>query len=102
MAIDHYSKWCEARPINSHDEETASKFLEEKVISRFGVSKYVFTDNGRKWMKEFDVLCQDYGIIHQFISPGWPQCNGMVKCLIQTIMHGLIVMSLRNTQGWDD
>jgi hypothetical protein len=53
-------------------------------------------------MKEFDVLCQDYGIVHQFITSAWPQCNGMVECLIQTIKHGLIVMSLINTQGWDD
>jgi transposase InsO family protein len=88
MVIDHYSKWCETRPIKSHDEETAAKFLEEKVVCQFGVPKYVFTDNGSEWMKEFDALCQDYGIVHQFISPAWPQCNGMVECLIQTIMHG--------------
>jgi hypothetical protein len=37
-----------------------------------------------------------------FFAPTWPQCNGMVECLIQTIKHGLIMMSLTNTHGWHD
>jgi hypothetical protein len=53
-------------------------------------------------MKKFDLLCQDYGIAHQFTTPTWPQCNGMVECLIQTIKYGLIMMSLINTQCRDD
>jgi hypothetical protein len=52
-------------------------------------------------MKEFDVLCQDYGIIHKFTTPTLPQFNCMVKRLIQIIKHGLIVLFLVNIQGWD-
>ncbi len=59
--------------------------------------KYVFTDNGSEWMKEFDYLCQDYGIVHQFIVPTWPQCKGMVERLIHTIKHGLMVIFSTNT-----
>ncbi len=32
VAIDHYSKWCEARPIKDHDALIAIKFLEEEII----------------------------------------------------------------------
>jgi hypothetical protein len=49
-AIDHYSKWCEARPIKEHDVLTASKFLEDEVIYRYGVPKYILTDSGIEWM----------------------------------------------------
>jgi hypothetical protein len=29
VAIDHFSKWCEARPTEDHDAITTTKFLEE-------------------------------------------------------------------------
>jgi len=72
VAIDHYYKCCETRLVRSHDEVTTAKFFEEEVAYCFGVPKYVLTNNGSEWMKEFDVLCQDYRIVHQFIAPMWP------------------------------
>ncbi len=61
--------------------------------------KYVLTNNGSEWMKEFDVLCQDYRIMHQFTAPMWPKCNGMVEHLMQTVKRGLTVMSSTNTRN---
>ncbi len=50
MAIDHYSKWWEAKLVKEHTTKTTTKILEEEIISRFGVLKYVFIDNGEEWM----------------------------------------------------
>ncbi len=69
VVIDHYYKWCEARPIKEHDVYIATKFLEDEVIYRYGVLKYILTDNGSEWMKEFVEICQNYGITHQFTTP---------------------------------
>jgi hypothetical protein len=55
--IDHYSKWCETHLVKEHDVTTSIIFLVEKIICRFGVPKYIFTNNGNEWMKEFDVIC---------------------------------------------
>ncbi len=101
VVIDHYSKWCETCLVRKHDVITITRFLEDKIICQFGVPKYVFIDNGSEWMKEFDVLCQDYDVIHHFIAPAWPQCNGMIERLIQTIKHGLTILSSTNIHGWD-
>jgi len=101
VAIDYYFKWCEARPIKEHDVYTAAKFLEDEVICRYGVPKYILIDNGTEWMKEFVEFCHNYGITHQFTAPTWPQCNGMVERLIKTIKHGLTVMVATNIQDWD-
>jgi hypothetical protein len=49
VAINHYSKWCEARAMVDHDVEMAAKFLEHEVIYRFGAPKYIFTNNGYEW-----------------------------------------------------
>jgi len=96
VAIDHYSKWCETQPIKEHDVCTTTKFLEDEIICRYGVLKYILTDNGIEWMKEFVEIYQNYGITHHFTTLAWPQCNGMVECLIKTIKHGLIVMVATN------
>jgi hypothetical protein len=46
VAIDHYSKWCEAKAIADHGAKTAAKFLEDDIICRYGVPKFILTDNG--------------------------------------------------------
>jgi hypothetical protein len=30
VAIDHYLKWCEARPVKDHDATIATRFLEKR------------------------------------------------------------------------
>jgi hypothetical protein len=72
VAIDHYSKWCEARLVKEHDGCTVAKFLEDEVICRYAVPKYILIENGSEWMKEFVEICQNYGITHQFTAPAWP------------------------------
>jgi hypothetical protein len=34
VAIDHYSKWCKARPVKNHDVTTVAKFLEEEIVCK--------------------------------------------------------------------
>jgi hypothetical protein len=72
VAIDHYSKWCEAKVVVDHGAKTTTKFLEDDIICRFGVPKFILTDNGGEWVAEFDVMCKDYAIQHQRTAPHWP------------------------------
>jgi len=69
VAIDHYSKWCEARHIKEPNVCTVVKFLEDEIICEYGVPKYILTNNGSEWMKEFAEICSNYGITHQFTAP---------------------------------
>jgi hypothetical protein len=82
VAIDHYSKWCEAKAVADHGAKTAARFLEDDIICRYGVPKFILTDNGGEWAAKFDVMCRDYAIQHQRTAPQWPQCNGMAECMI--------------------
>jgi hypothetical protein len=104
VAIDHYSKWCEAKAVADHGAKTTAKFLEDDVIFRYGVPKFVLTNNGGEWDAEFDVMCKDYAIQHQRTAPQWPQCNGMVERLIKTIKHGITILAatLENVDCWDE
>jgi hypothetical protein len=99
VAIDHYSKWCEAKAVADHGARTATKFLEDDLICRYGV-----TDNGGEWGAEFEIMCKDYAIQHQRTAPQWPQCNGMAKRMIKTIKHGITVLATNpaNVDYWDE
>jgi len=104
VAIDHYSKWCEAKAVVDHGAKMAARFLEDDIIYMYGVPKFVLTNNGGEWAAEFDVMCKDYDIQHQHITPQWPQCNGMAERLIKTIKHDITVLAatLESVDCWDE
>jgi hypothetical protein len=68
VTIYHYSKWMETQVVADHGAHATTQFLEFKVISHFGLPKYVFIDNGSKWARKFANLCATYKITHQHIS----------------------------------
>ncbi len=104
VAINHYSKWCEAKAVADHGAKTTARFLEDDVICRYGVPKFILTDNGGEWAAEFEVMCKNYGIQHQRTAPQWSQCNGMAERMIKTIKHGITVLvaTPRNVDCWDE
>ncbi len=104
VVIDHYSKWSEAKTIPNHGAKIATKFFEDDIICKYGVPRFILIDNREEWLAEFDVMCKNYGITHQFIVPQWPQCNGMAKWLIKTIKHGITVLSTtpEHLDSWDE
>jgi hypothetical protein len=83
--VDHYFKWCEIKTMPNHMIATTTKFLEEEIIYRYGVPKFIFIDNGGEWFVEFHNLCKVYSIHHQYIASQWFRCNGMVERLVKTI-----------------
>ncbi len=104
VAIDHYSKWCEAKAVADHRARTAARFLEDDLICKYGVPRFVLTDNGGEWGAEFETMCKDYGIHHQRTAPQWPQYNGMAERMIKTLKHGITVLAadLTNMNCWDE
>jgi hypothetical protein len=104
VAIDHYSKWHEAKAVVDHGAKTTARFLEDDIICRYGVPKFILTENGGEWATKFELMCKDYGIQHQCTTPHWPQCNGMAERMIKTIKHGITVLvaTLGNVDCWDE
>jgi len=104
VAINHYSKWCEAKVVANHGARTAARFLEDNLICRYGVPGFILTDNGGEWGAEFEIMCKDYAIQHQRTAPQWPQCNGMAEHMIKTIKHGITVLATNpaNVDCWDE
>jgi hypothetical protein len=104
VAINHYSKWCEAKAVVDHGARTATKFLEDDLICRYGVPGFILTNNGGEWGAEFEAMCKDYAIQHQRTAPQWPQCNKMAERMIKTIKHGITVLAVDSAivDSWDE
>ncbi|XP_075658893.1 uncharacterized protein LOC142628735 [Castanea sativa] len=46
-AIDYFSKWAEAVPLKEVKKETVVNFIRTHLIYRYGVLRYIITDNGK-------------------------------------------------------
>ena len=46
VSIDYFMKWAEAIPTFKADGETASFFIFNQIIVRFGISKEIVIDHG--------------------------------------------------------
>jgi hypothetical protein len=69
VAIDHYSKWNEAKAVPNHGAKPATKFFKDEIICKYGIPKFIIIDNEREWSIELDVMCRYYNITHQFTTP---------------------------------
>jgi hypothetical protein len=56
VAIDHYSKWCEAKAVVDHGAKTVARFLEDDIICKYRIPKFVLTDNGGNGLQN-SMLC---------------------------------------------
>jgi transposase InsO family protein len=63
-ANDMFTKWMEAMPIVNNTQEAVVKFL-QSIIYRFGILKWVLTDNGTQFKgAKFARCCSDFGMKH--------------------------------------
>ena len=46
VVIDCFTKWAEAMPTYAEDGKTATLFLFNNIIARFGVPQSIVTDHG--------------------------------------------------------
>ncbi|KAK1649076.1 hypothetical protein QYE76_066881 [Lolium multiflorum] len=89
VAVDKFTKWIEAKPINSPDAASAIKFI-KSIVFRFGVPHSIVTDNGNNFtFKEFKAYCAEVGIKLQFASVAHPQTNGQVEKANDIICNGI-------------
>ncbi|XP_057730205.1 uncharacterized protein LOC130945514 [Arachis stenosperma] len=89
-AIDYYTKWIEAEALPSISSANCRKFLWRQVITRFGISKVVISDNGTQFTdKKFIEFLNGLGIKQKFSSVEHPQTNGQVESANKVILQSL-------------
>jgi transposase InsO family protein len=90
LAVDHYSKYAEARPLRSNESREIALFLFEQIGLRHGFPKVVLTDLG----SEFDNnllkwMCSLSNTTHLRSTPYHPQSHGQVERTHRTLLSQL-------------
>jgi len=77
--IEHFSKWLELVPLPNHSSEGDAYAFLNIVFSKFGVPTKVVTDQGTKFRRDFQDLCENALINHQIFSQDHLKVNRLVE-----------------------
>ena len=95
VAIDYFTKWVEAASYANVTRKVVTKFIQRKIICRYGLPSRIITDNAtnlnNKMMSE---LCEEFKIQHHNATPYRPKMNGVVEAAnknIKKIVQKMIV-----------
>lgn len=98
-AMDRLTKYAVARPIQTRDAETASKFLRNLML-RYGHIETVTTDNGSEFKNwKFRQVMNEFGSKQHFTSPGRAQGNGQIERFNRTLKD-YMAGALETNKGW--
>ena len=103
VAIDYFTKWVEAEPLNTISSRSIQKFLWRNIVYQFSIPRVLVLDNGRQFAdSSLQSWCSEFGIRQHFTSIGQPQINGQIENVNRTILHGLKTRIESARTGWID
>ncbi|KAG9450353.1 hypothetical protein H6P81_010318 [Aristolochia fimbriata] len=79
-ATDYFSKWAEAAAYKEIKAVTVVDFIRTQIVYRYGVPRYIMTDNGTPFRnKTMDNFCEKFGIQQRTSTAYNPAANGLAK-----------------------
>jgi hypothetical protein len=102
VAIDHFSKFVEAKALTNFTAETTARFVYEQIICRYGTPQRILTDQGRNFeAKLFKEMCSLCGIDKIRTTAYHPETNGLVERMNKTLKQMLIMFVNEHHSDWD-
>jgi hypothetical protein len=104
VAVEYFSKWIEAKPLDSITSVTVQKFFWQNIVCHFGVPKAITVDNRTQFDAEaFKEFCEQIGTKIHFASVRHPESNGLVERANGIIMTGIMKLIFNQPRGkWPD
>ena len=85
VVVDYFSRYPEVRALNSTTSRSIISALKD-ILSRLGIPETVMSDNGPQYASsEFSEFSKLYDFEHITSSPLYPQSNGQVERIVQTV-----------------
>ena len=86
-ATDYFTKWIEAIPTKATTKKVVMDFLEDKIITRFGVPTKITTDNSKAFSSvAMSSFFFKYGIILSHSLNYYPWGNGLAESSNKNLM----------------
>ena len=102
VAVNHYSKWTEAKVITNKDKRTVSNAIEDLIIKKHGSPKRIYSDNGCEFVNEdIKILCRKYNIDWVTNSPSHHNSVGAVERVNKISWDKIRKLSNFGTRSWE-
>ncbi|XP_058181214.1 uncharacterized protein LOC131299647 [Rhododendron vialii] len=103
VATDYFTKWAEAVPLKSVDQQEVIKVIKERIIHRFGLPEHLVADRGTIFMGEQVVnFAAQQNIIMFNSTPYYAQGNGQAKSTNRTLVNIIEKMVDDNPRAWHE
>ncbi|KAL0420933.1 UNVERIFIED_CONTAM: hypothetical protein Slati_3116200 [Sesamum latifolium] len=102
-ATDYFSKWAEAVPLKGVKKENDADFIRTNIIYRYGVRRYIITDNRKPFCNSLiDKLCQKFGFKQRNSSMYYATANGLVEAFNKTLCSLLKKVVVKSKRNWHE
>jgi hypothetical protein len=101
VAVDHFTKWPEARAMKEINAQNVAAFLYTEIICRYGAPKIMTSDRGHEFNNELiKILAKEYGIKHIQTTAYHPAGNGQVERM-NRVIKGMLAKLRTTKKPWD-
>src|SRR3954471_3505695 len=101
LAIDHFTKYIEARALEDADAQSIAVFIHDDIICRHGIPAILTSDRGTEFVNELiQVLTKTYKIHHITTTAYHPEGNGQTERANRTVKDILAKITPKSGH-WD-
>ena len=102
-ATDYFSKWAEAIPLKEVKKENVADFIRAHIIFRYGVPRYIITDNGKPFCNSLiDRLCLQFEFKQRKSSMYYAAANGLAEAFNKTLCNLLKKVVAKSKKDWHE
>nr|GEU67343.1 reverse transcriptase domain-containing protein [Tanacetum cinerariifolium] len=97
--MDYFTKWIEAKAVETTTGNQVKKFAWDNIVCRFGLPGEIVSDNGKQFSDNpFKDWCEKLNITQRFASVKHPQSNGLIKRANRSLGEGFKAQSVIPTE----
>ena len=102
-ATDYFSKWAEAAPFREVKKETVIDFIKNNILFRYGIPRYIITDNGKNFSnKAMDKFCGQFKFKQYNSSMYYAAANGLAEAFNKTLCNLLKKVVGKGKKDWNE
>ena len=100
-ATDYFTCWVEAVPLHKINEDEVISFLQEHIITKFGVPVSLVIDNAKYFSSiKLTAFSHDKGIKLHYFANYYPQGNGLAESSNKNLIRILKKTVVENQRSW--